>query len=152
MCEYNEGIGCSRAASTVFPAWSDGANKSAPTAEGCCAKAAAALNPIARSTNGKRREQIISGFGACNVGKRLRYANDEIFGTRMESLTRFPPDILIFSVQRLHQNVRIDRQLRAQLSGIGLAMDLAGRGTGRTNRYHFFWIEVFAHGHRCELR
>jgi hypothetical protein len=51
----------------------------------------------------------------------------------------------------LHQNARVDRLVRAQLSGIRLAMYLAGCCTGRSNRHHFFRIEVFAHGHRCEL-
>src|ERR1700676_2726121 len=152
MCEENEVIGSARSASTVFPNWGDGANKLAPTLEGCCAKAAPALKPIARRTDGKRLGRTISGFSACNADMGLRSANEETCGTFMVSFTRYPLDILIFSVQRLHQNTRIDRQLRTKLSGIRLAMDLARCGTGRSNRLHFFRIEVFAHGHRCELR
>src|ERR1700730_8535818 len=102
-------MGSARSASTVFPAWGDGANKSAPAAKGCCAKAAPAPSPSARRTNGKRLGQIISGFRACSADMGLRSVNEETFGTLMESFTRFPPDILIFSVQRLHQNTRIDR-------------------------------------------
>src|ERR1700676_1593810 len=72
MCEENEVIGSARSASTVFPNWGDGANKLAPTVEGCCAKAAPALKPIARRRNGKRLARTISGFRACNVDMGLR--------------------------------------------------------------------------------